>query len=336
MPDDRQPGRLLGAGGGQRARLRGRSRSTDEGEDVTFETSYGASGDQSRAVEAGPTPTYVHFSLEPDVTRWSTPGLVAEDWKDNETKGIVTTSVVVFVVREGNPEDIETWDDLVKPGVEIVTPNPAPPARRSGTSSPPGRTSSSNGGTDEEAEEYTTKFFDNTVALPGSGRDATTAFTGGNGDVLLSYENEAILARQSGEDFDYVVPDDTLLIENPGAVTEDAAEPPQAFLDFLTSDEGQAAVRPDRLPPARRRRRPRRRSRAPTTRPTRSRRRRRCSPSTGLRWLGRGQRQVLRRGGRHRHGAIVAAGHSARMTSTRRRTWSGRRARLAGRPRAPP
>ena len=84
-----------------------------------------------------------------------------------------------------------------------------------------------------------TKFFGNVAALPDSGRDATTAFTSGTGDVLLSYENEAILARQSGQDFDYVIPDETLLIENPCAVTEGAPKAAQDFLDFQKSEEGQ-------------------------------------------------------------------------------------------------
>jgi sulfate transport system substrate-binding protein len=96
-----------------------------------------------------------------------------------------------------------------------------------------------NGGTEDEAKEFLTKFFENTVALPGSGRDATTAFTSGNGDVLISYENEAILARASGEDFEYIVPDDTLLIENPGAVLKDADPKAQAWLDYLLTEEAQ-------------------------------------------------------------------------------------------------
>ena len=97
---------------------------TDDGDGVTFETSYGASGDQSRAVVAGADADVVHYSLETDVTRLVDEGLVAEDWKDNATNGIATSSVVVFVVRKGNPDGIETWDDLVKPGVEIITPEP--------------------------------------------------------------------------------------------------------------------------------------------------------------------------------------------------------------------
>ena len=95
------------------------------------------------------------------------------------------------------------------------------------------------GGSDEAAQEYMKKFFGNVAALPDSGRDATTAFTSGTGDVLLSYENEAILARQSGQDFDYVIPDETLLIENPCAVTEGAPKAAQDFLDFQKSEEGQ-------------------------------------------------------------------------------------------------
>ncbi len=97
---------------------------TDAGDGVEFEPSYGASGDQSRAVVAGSPADVVHYSLETDVTRLVDEGLVAEDWKDNATNGIATSSVVVFVVRAGNPENIQTWDDLVKPGVEIITPNP--------------------------------------------------------------------------------------------------------------------------------------------------------------------------------------------------------------------
>ena len=213
---------------------------TDAGDGVTFETSYGASGDQSRAVVAGADADVVHYSLEGDVTRLVDEGLVAEDWKDNETKGIATSSVVVFVVRSGNPEGIETWDDLVEEGVEIITPNPGSSGSARWNILSAWAHVTGNGGTPEEAEEFLTKILDNTIALPGSGREATTAFTDGSGDVLLSYENEAILAKQSGADVDYVVPPDTLLIENPAAVTTDAGPEAQAFLEFMTSPEAQA------------------------------------------------------------------------------------------------
>lgn len=214
---------------------------TDAGKDVEFRSSYGASGDQSRAVEAGQEADEVHFSLEPDITRLVDAGLVAEDWKDNETKGICTQSVVVLAVRAGNPEGITSWDDLAEPGVGIVTPNPASSGSAKWNLLAAYGHVLANGGSEQDAEAYIEKFFGNVVALPDSGRDATTAFESGNGDVLLSYENEAILARQSGAELDYVVPDETLLIENPCTVTKDASDAAKAFLDYQTSEDGQRA-----------------------------------------------------------------------------------------------
>jgi sulfate transport system substrate-binding protein len=213
---------------------------TSDGEGVSFKTSYGASGDQSRAVEGGLDADVVHFSLEPDMQRLVDAGLVADDWKENDTNGIVTSSVVSFVVRDGNPKNIQGWDDLIKPGVEIITPNPASSGSAKWNMLAAWAHITGAGGSDAEAEAFFTKLLQNTIALPASGRDATTAFSEGNGDVLISYENEAILAIQNGEPFDYIVPDDTLLIENPAAVTTDAPDAAQAFLDFLTTPEAQA------------------------------------------------------------------------------------------------
>lgn len=212
---------------------------TDEGEGVEFTTSYGASGDQSRAVESGLDADYVHFSVASDVTRLVDAGLVEDTWDDGPTNGIVSSSVVVFAVRPGNPEGIEDWDDLIRPGVEIVTPNPASSgAARWNALAAWGQVIES-GGTEADARAYVTSFFDNVVALPGSGRDATTAFLGGTGDVLMAYENEAILAHQNGEELDYIIPETTMLIENPGAVLTDATPKAQGWLDFVLSEEGQ-------------------------------------------------------------------------------------------------
>lgn len=212
---------------------------TPEGEGVEFSTSYGASGDQSRAVAEGLPADYVHFSVASDVTRLVEEGLIEDTWDDGPNKGIVSSSIVVFAVRPGNPLDIQTWDDLVQPGVEIVTPNPASSgAARWNALAAYGQVIEA-GGTEAEAEAYVQKFFDNVVALPNSGRDATTAFLGGTGDVLMAYENEAILAHQNGEEFDYIIPETTLLIENPGAVLKDASPTAQAWLDFVLSEEGQ-------------------------------------------------------------------------------------------------
>ena len=215
-------------------------KSTAEGEGIEFATSYGASGDQSRAVVAGADADVVHYSLDSDVTRLVDEGLVAEDWKDTPTKGIATSSVVVFVVRSGNPEGIETWDDLVEPGVEIITPNPGSSGSARWNILAAWAHVTGNGGSASDAEKFLTGLLGNTIALPGSGREATTAFTDGSGDVLLSYENEAILAKQNGADVDYVVPPDTLLIENPAAVTTGAGAPAQAFLEYMTSTDAQA------------------------------------------------------------------------------------------------
>ncbi len=212
---------------------------TEDGKGVTWEQSYGASGDQSRAVANGLKADYVNFSLEGDVTRLVKAGLIADDWKSGPTKGIVSDSVVVIVVPEGNPKNIQGWDDLIKPDVRIVTPNPASSGSARWNILAAYHQAVVAGGTEEDAKAYLTDFFDNVVALPGSGRDATNAFLQGTADVLISYENEAILARQSGEKFAYVVPDNTLLIENPAALLKDANPKAKSYLDFVLSAPGQ-------------------------------------------------------------------------------------------------
>ncbi|VXC19328.1 sulfate ABC transporter substrate-binding protein [Nocardioides sp. AX2bis] len=217
--------------------------STPEGEGMSgsdFLTSYGASGDQSRAVEAGAEADVVHYSLETDITRLVDAGLVESTWRDTPTNGIATSSVVVFVVRSGNPDGIETWDDVVEPGVEVITPNPGSSGSARWNILAAWAHVAGNGGSEDEARDFITSLLGNTIALPGSGREATTAFTDGSGDLLLSYENEAILAKQSGADIDYVVPPDTLLIENPAATTVDADATAEAFLEFMTGPEAQA------------------------------------------------------------------------------------------------
>jgi sulfate/thiosulfate transport system substrate-binding protein len=212
---------------------------TPEGKGVVWEESYGASGDQSRAVVNGLKADYVNFSLEGDVTRLVKAGLVADDWNAGATKGIVSDSVVVIVVPKGNPQGIKGWDDLTKDGVKIITPNPASSGSARWNILAAYQQVIANGGTEADAKAYLTKFFGNVAALPGSGRDATNAFLEGAGNVLISYENEAILARQSGEDFDYIVPDATLKIENPGAVLKDANPKAKTYLDFVLSTAGQ-------------------------------------------------------------------------------------------------
>ena len=214
---------------------------TDAGKDVEFKESYGASGDQTRAVVAGQDADEVHLSLEPDVTRLVDEGLVAEDWKDNDTKGICTQSVVVIVVQHrqpqghrhlGRPDQARRRHRHAQPGLlRLGQVEPARGVRRRCSPTAAPRTT---------RQAYMKKFFGNVAALPDSGRDATTAFTSGTGDVLLSYENEAILARQSGTG---------LRLRDPGLDAADR-EPvrghrrtrpkaAQAFLDFQKSADGQ-------------------------------------------------------------------------------------------------
>src|SRR5690606_17200335 len=132
-----------------------------------------------------------------------------------------------------NPKNIQGWDDLIKPGISIVTPNPASSGAARWNALAAWGHIAGNGGSDEESEEFVRKLFDSVVALPNSGRDATTTFLSGTGDVLLAYENEAILARQNGEKLDWIVPDTTILIENPGAVLKDAHPKANEWLEFV-------------------------------------------------------------------------------------------------------
>lgn len=212
---------------------------TAAGKDVEFKTSYGASGDQSRAVEGGLKADYVHFSVGTDVDRLVKAGLVDESWDKGENKGIVSRSIVVLGVRDGNPKNITGWDDLVKPGVEIVTANPASSGAARWNALAAWGHITENGGSEADATAFIGDLFKNVVSLTNSGRDATTAFLGGTGDVLLAYENEAILAAQNGQGFEYVTPDTTILIENPGAVTKAASPVATDWLEFVISHEGQ-------------------------------------------------------------------------------------------------
>ena len=214
---------------------------TPEGKDVGFSQSYASSGEQSRAVEGGLPADVVEFSLEPDITRLVDAGLVDENWNQNEYKGMVTDSVVVFMVRKGNPENIKTWDDLVTGDVEVLEPNPFTSGGAKwnimaayGAQLEPGKSP-------EEAEQYLADLFENVPVLDKSARESLQTFSSGKGDVLLGYENEAILAQQNGEELDYVVPDQTILIENPLTVVNEAKDPElaQSFVDFLYTPEAQ-------------------------------------------------------------------------------------------------
>ncbi len=215
---------------------------TPQGRNITFAKSYGSSGDQSRAVESGLTADVVAFSLEPDMTRLVNKGLVAADWNTGEHKGMITESLSVFVVRKGNPKKIKAWADLVKPGVEVLTPNPfTSGGARWNVMAAYGQASA---GDKIEADgiSYLEKLFANVAVQDDSARKSLQTFTSGKGDVLLAYENEAIFAQRKNQPIDYVVPDDTILIENPVAVTASSKHPEQAkaFVEYLQGAQAQA------------------------------------------------------------------------------------------------
>ena len=214
---------------------------TPAGKGVSFDQSYAASGEQSRAVEGGLPADVVEFSLEPDMTRLVDAGLVDEDWNQNKYDGFVTDSVVVLMVRKGNPKDIKTWDDLLKDDTEVLVPNPFTSGGAKWDIMAAYGAALEQGKSEDEAKDHLTKLFDHVPVLDKSARESLQTFSSGKGDVLVGYENEAILAQQQGEDIDYIVPDETLLIENPVAVDNESEEPEKAkaFVDFLYTPEAQ-------------------------------------------------------------------------------------------------
>jgi sulfate/thiosulfate transport system substrate-binding protein len=210
-----------------------------DGSGVSFSNSFGASGDQSRAVEAGQPASVVHFSQGGDMTRLVESGDVAPDWNKQKFNGIAQKSVVVIVTRKGNPDGIKSFDDLIAKDVDVITPNPFSSGSARWNIMAVYGTALNEGKSEQQALDAVKAVLEKTVVQPGSGRDALAAFTQGEGDVLLSYENEAIKAQDEGEDVDYVIPPSTIQIETPIAVTKDAPEAAQKFLDFIWSDAGQ-------------------------------------------------------------------------------------------------
>jgi sulfate/thiosulfate transport system substrate-binding protein len=215
---------------------------TAAGKGVSFTQSYGASGDQARAVAAGLPADVVDLSLAPDVAMLVQKGIVSPSWDKNKWHGIVTRSVMVFVVRGGNPKHIRTWNDLLKPGIQVITPNPftSGGARWNVMAAYGGELRA--GKTPRQAIAYLTQLFKkHVVAQPASAREALQTFLAGRGDVLLSYENEAILAKQKGQSVNWVAPKATILIENPIAVTKATKHAAQAkaFVKFLYTKQAQ-------------------------------------------------------------------------------------------------
>jgi sulfate/thiosulfate-binding protein len=214
---------------------------TPQGKDVSFSQSYGASGDQARAVAAGLKADIIALSLAPDMDTLVKAGLIDPKWNRQSYRGIVTDSVVVFAVRDGNPKHIRSWDDLLKPGVQVITPNPFTSGgarwnvmaaygawRRLGKTKP-------------QALAKLLALFQHVVVQDKTARDALNTFLSGKGDVLLTYENEAIGARLAGQKVQYVIPRSTILVENPIAVikTSPNRDVANQFIRFLKTPAAQ-------------------------------------------------------------------------------------------------
>jgi sulfate transport system substrate-binding protein len=215
---------------------------TPEGKGVAVTTSYGASGDQSRGVVDGKPADIVNFSVEPDVTRLVKANKVAKDWNADATKGVPFGSVVTLVVRKGNPKNIKDWDDLLQPGLEVVSPSPLSSGSAKWNLLAP-YAAKSNGGKDPQAGlDFVNKLVTEHIKTrPGSGREATDVFLQGSGDVLISYENEAINTERQGKPVEHITPPQTFKIDNPVAVVTTSAHLQQAtaLKNFLFTKDGQ-------------------------------------------------------------------------------------------------
>jgi len=218
---------------------------TPAGQGVTFQQSYGASGDQSRKVAAGATADVVNFSVEPDVTRLVDAGLVDKSWNSGAHKGIPFGSVVTIVVRKGNPKGIKDWDDLLKPGVNVVTPNPFSSGSAKWNLLAPYSAKSDGGKNAPAGLDYVSALVkDHVTTQPKSGREASDTFLQGTGDALISYENEAIFLERGGDPVEHVTPPTTFKIENPLAVVKTSTNlaTAKAFNDYLYTPAAQTLL----------------------------------------------------------------------------------------------
>ncbi|MBP8251140.1 MAG: sulfate ABC transporter substrate-binding protein [Herpetosiphon sp.] len=223
----------------------------EQGSDVEFEQSYQGSGAQSRAIVEGFEADVAALSLQADIDRIKKADLITHDWTSGTNKGMVSTSIVVFAVREGNPKGIKDWADLAKPGVQILTPNPKTSggaqwnilalygaAKRGMVDGVPAND-------DAAAKAFLASVLKNVVVFDKGARESITNFEKGIGDVAITYENEVIVARKAGQKYDMVIPRSTILIENPIALIDKYVDKhgsrnvTEAFIQYLYSKEAQ-------------------------------------------------------------------------------------------------
>lgn len=221
------------------------------GQSVRFEESYQGSGAQSRAIVEGFEADVTALSLEADVNRIEEAGLITHDWKAGPYGGIVSSSVVVFAVRPGNPKGITDWADLAQPGLEILTPNP----KTSGGAmwnilalygaAQRGQIEGVPANDETAAQAFLASVLSNVTVMDKGARESITNFEKGIGDVAITYENEVLVGQQNGQDYELVIPKSTILIENPVAVVDayvdkhNTREAAEAFVDFLFTPQAQ-------------------------------------------------------------------------------------------------
>ncbi|HST18739.1 MAG TPA: sulfate ABC transporter substrate-binding protein [Gaiellaceae bacterium] len=214
---------------------------TPDGGGVSFNQSYGASTDQARAVAQGLKADAVFLSTGDDVNLLVDAGLVNSNWNRQSYDGIAADTLVVFAVRPGNPKRIKSWQDLVRPGVQVVTPNPFSSGSAKWNILAAYGAARRLGKTDKQATAYVQQLFQHVVSQDSSGRNATNTFLAGKGDVLITYESEAINSRLNGQDIQYVIPRQSMLIELPIAAIKSSSnlDKVNQFIRFVKSDPAQ-------------------------------------------------------------------------------------------------
>ena len=214
---------------------------TSAGSDFSFTQSYGPSTSQAKAVIAGQSADLVFLSAGDDVNQLVDAGLVNANWDHQGYSGIGADTVVVFALRDGNPKHITGWNDLLKPGIQVVTPNPYSSGSAKWNILAAYTAQRHLGKSDAQAITYVKQLFSHVVSQDSSGSNATNTFLSGKGDVLITYESEAINARLKGQNIQYVIPRQTMLIELPIAVMQKSGSKDAAnrFIQYVKSEPAQ-------------------------------------------------------------------------------------------------